>query len=79
MADLKKTFSANLNILVNRKGTSVSAQTRDMELNRSLFHRYMRGVVLPSLDTLNTMCNYYDVPAEVFRKPLEELDPEKFG
>lgn len=67
-------FSANLQLLISRRSTSVSQACRDLGINRTQFNRYLSGQASPRPDVLHKICSYFETDARVLLTPLCEIE-----
>lgn len=68
---IRDTLSDNLQLLT--AGQPISKICREIPINRTQFNRYRSGESFPRADTLDRICRYFDVSAEIVRFPLDDL------
>ena len=64
-----RNFADNLMALCQQHG-SIAAVCRELEMNRQQFNKYLSGASLPNAATLERICSFFKIPAEVlFQDP----------
>ena len=71
-AELRQMFSKNLKTLTS-KCASISQLSRDLNINRTQFNRYLAGESFPRPDILHKICSYFNVDARILLTPLSAL------
>ena len=75
-AELRQMFSKNLKTLTS-KCASISQLSRDLNINRTQFNRYLAGESFPRPDILHKICSYFNVDARILLTPLSALSQNR--
>ena len=75
-AELREMFSINLKTLT-AQCSSISQLSRDLNINRTQFNRYLAGESFPRPDILHKICTYFNVDARILLAPLSALQNEQ--
>ncbi|THH39222.1 XRE family transcriptional regulator [Aliishimia ponticola] len=65
-------FGANLRAMA-RDYPSISELSRQLDINRTQFNRYLAGESFPRPDVLARICDFFDVDARVLLEPVSNL------
>lgn len=71
-AQVRNMFGANLRKLSQRYA-SISDLSRQLEINRTQFNRYLSGESFPRPDVLARICAFFKVDARVLLEPVEQI------
>ncbi|RRH76301.1 helix-turn-helix domain-containing protein [Falsigemmobacter faecalis] len=72
--EVRMVFSENLRQLL-QAGPSIAALCRDLQLNRTQFHRFLTGEACPRQDVLKKICDYFGVDGRILLEPLSQIQP----
>ena len=75
-AELRQMFTKNLKTLTS-KCASISQLSRDLNINRTQFNRYLAGESFPRPDILHKICSYFNVDARILLTPLSALSQNR--
>lgn len=71
---IRAIFSTNLRQLTSRY-PSVSEVSRQLNINRAQYNRYLNGESYPRPDILHRICSFFQTDARILTQPLEILSP----
>lgn len=71
-AELRAMFGANLRRLAAGY-TSISDLSRQLNINRTQFNRYLSGESFPRPDVLARICAFFDVDGRVLLEPVDQI------
>ncbi len=71
-AELRAMFGANLRRLAAGY-TSISDLSRQLNINRTQFNRYLSGESFPRPDVLARICAFFDVDGRVLLEPVDKI------
>ena len=75
-SELRAMFGANLRRLA-ASYPSISDLSRQLQINRTQFNRYLSGESFPRPDVLARICAFFDVDGRVLLEPVEQITREE--
>lgn len=70
--ELREMFGANLRLLA-KDYASISDLSRQLQINRTQFNRYLSGESFPRPDVLARICGFFKVDARVLLEPVADI------
>ncbi|NNE51823.1 MAG: helix-turn-helix transcriptional regulator [Sulfitobacter sp.] len=75
-SELRAMFGANLRTLA-ADYASISDLSRQLEINRTQFNRYLSGESFPRPDVLDRICTFFGVDARVLLEPVSQIQSRR--
>lgn len=69
-------FARNLHDLIIASGMTYTATAKAIGSYKTTIERMLNHGALPRADLLMRICDYFNVPLEILRKPLAELQAD---
>lgn len=77
-SDVAEVFAKNLQTLIAHR-PSISEVSRDLDINRTQFNRYLSGEAHPRPEVLAKICAYFNCDARILLTPLDKIRRDDIG